>query len=208
MADALQASRTKRNKTVLCLCLAHARRKFVEIESHYPKECEQVLTWLASVYANDAKTKAQGLTAAQRLAYHQKHSQSAMDHLEEWVQGQRQQTEPNGNLGKALAYLHNHWAELTRFLKQEGAPLDNNIVEATLKVAIRHRKNSLFYKNEHSALVGDIFMSLIHTCQVAGENPFDYLTKLQDYRREIRQNPEDWMPWNYHQTLVHLGEAA
>jgi len=46
-------------------------------------------------------------------------------------------------------------------------------------MAILHRKNSLFYKTEHGAYIGDLFMSLIHTCTFAKTNPFEYLTTLQ-----------------------------
>jgi hypothetical protein len=57
------------------------------------------------------------------------------------------------------------WDRLTLFLHQAGAPLDSNIVERALKKCILHRKNSLFYKTTHGAEVGDLFMSLIHTCE-------------------------------------------
>ena len=59
-----------------------------------------------------------------------------------------------------------------------GAPLDNNIAERALKKAILHRKNALFYKTMNGAHVGDLFMSLIHTCELNGANPFDYLTEF------------------------------
>ena len=58
------------------------------------------------------------------------------------------------------------WDRLTLFLRQAGAPLDNNICERALKKTIRHRKNSLFYKTENGAGAGDLFMSLIHTCHL------------------------------------------
>jgi hypothetical protein len=48
-----------------------------------------------------------------------------------------------------------------------------------LKKAILHRKNSLFYLTENGAEVGDLVMSLIHTAELSGANPFDYLTQLQ-----------------------------
>jgi hypothetical protein len=66
-----------------------------------------------------------------------------------------------------------------------------------LKKAIQHRKNSLFYKTEHGAYIGDLFMSLIHTCVLCQVNPFDYLTQLQEHSKDLRQNPGEWMPWNY-----------
>ena len=66
-----------------------------------------------------------------------------------------------------------------------------------MKKAILHRKNALFYKTLNGARVGDLFMSLIHTCCLNGVNPVDYLTALQEHAAEIAQNPEKWLPWNY-----------
>ncbi|MFO8002854.1 transposase, partial [Thioalkalivibrio sp.] len=74
--------------------------------------------------------------------------------------------EPNSGLGKAIKYMLKHWKKLTRFLEVPGTPLDNNIAERALKYAILHRKNALFYKTQNGAKVGDLFMSLIHTCQL------------------------------------------
>ena len=65
----------------------------------------------------------------------------------------------------------NHWARLTLFLRVAGAPLDNNVCERALKMAILHRKNSLFYKTLNGAQVGDLFMSLIHTCRAQRHQP-------------------------------------
>ena len=71
-----------------------------------------------------------------------------------------------------------------------------------LKKAILHRKNAYFYKTENGARVGDLFMSLIHTCELNGVNPFDYLTELQKHTDELGAHPADWMPWNYRDTLL------
>jgi transposase len=59
-----------------------------------------------------------------------------------------------------------HWEKLTLFLRHPGPPLDNNICERALKKAILHRKNALFYKTVNGAHVGDVFMSLIYTCEL------------------------------------------
>jgi hypothetical protein len=66
-----------------------------------------------------------------------------------------------------------------------------------LKKAILHRRNSLFYKTQNGARVGDLFMSLIHTCQLCGASAFEYLTALQERIEEVVRNPARWMPWNY-----------
>jgi hypothetical protein len=112
--------------------------------------------------------------------------------------------EPNSGLGKAISYSLDHWKELTLFLEVPGAPLDSNIVERALKKAILHRRNSLFYKTEHGAHVGDIYMSLIYTCELAGADPFDYLTQLQEHAVDVALAPADWMPWNYRDTLARV----
>ena len=107
-----------------------------------------------------------------------------------------------------LHYMQNHWQELTVFLRIPNAPLDNNICERALKKAILHKKNSLFYKTEHGAAVGDMYMSLIHTCELAGANPFDYLKALQNHSDHVHNTPADWMPWNYTAALQDLLEAS
>jgi len=130
-----------------------------------------------------------------------------MDGLHKWLEAQlaEHKTEPNSGLGHAIRYRLRHWQPLTLFLRQAGAPLDNNIVERSLKRAVLHRKNSLFYRTLNGAQVGDLFMSLIHTCQLCGVNPFEYLTELLRHHRELAANPARWMPWNYRDTRRGAG---
>ena len=98
----------------------------------------------------------------------------------------------------------NHWDGLTQFLRISGAPLDNNIAERMLKTIIRIRKNSLFYKTVHGAYIGGMFTSLIQTCQMNGVNPFDYLMACQGNSSALFKAPQDWLPWNYQQTMGRL----
>jgi len=127
-----------------------------------------------------------------------------MKQLHAWLETQltEKRTEPNSGLGKAIAYLLRHWKGLTAFLRQAGAPLDNNLCERALKRAVLPRKNALFYRTLNGAQVGDLFMTLIHTCQLCGANSFDYLTELQRHALELEISPAEWMPWNYRETLA------
>jgi hypothetical protein len=59
------------------------------------------------------------------------------------------------------------------------------------------RKNSLFFKNEHGAAVGDILASLIQTCRLNGVNAWDYLVTIIRNRSDARRNPRLYLPWNY-----------
>jgi hypothetical protein len=84
----------------------------------------------------------------------------------------------------------------------EGAPLDNNTAERALKLAIRQRNNSLFYKTDYSAYIASMLTSLIATCLQAGVNALDYLVALQEHRAAVFHDPAAWLPWNYHTNLV------
>jgi transposase len=189
---------------LLANCLAHGRRQFVEVAANFPNECRYVLEMLGQVYGNDAEAREQRLTPEQRLQFHQERSGPVMEQLHRWLEGQlaQKKIEPNSGLGKAITYLLRHWRPLTAFLRIAGSPLDNNIVERALKRAVVHRKNALFYRTLHGAQVGDLFMSLIHTCQLCGANSFDYLAELQRHAQELAVNPAAWMPWNYRETLA------
>ena len=117
-------------------------------------------------------------------------------------QFEQRQVEPNCGLGKALRYLIRHWNELTLFLRKAGAPLDNNLCEQLLKRAILHRKGSMFYKTVNGAEVGDIYMSLIHTCRLCDVNPFEYLQALQQHAQDVNGHAAQWLPWNYREQLA------
>jgi transposase len=213
MCDALSRNTPKSAGGVTILlanCMAHGRRQFVDVASNFPEQCAYVLESLGMVYGIDALVREQGFDAAERLRFHQQYSGPLMQQLHKWLTDQlaERKAEPNSGLGKAISYLLNHWQPLTLFLREKGAPLDNNVVERALKKAILHRKNSLFYKTLHGAQVGDLYMSLIHTCELNGANPFDYLTELQRHAAELKANPSEWMPWNYRATLAQLTASA
>src|SRR5271154_394466 len=199
MCDALSRNLPGDLETILAHCLAHARRRFVDVYDRFPEPCRHLLESLAVVYHNDAEARERRLSPEARLQFHQGASGPTMQALHDWLERHlgEKRTEPNSALGGAIGYTLKHWEELTLFLRQAGAPLDNNVCERALKKAILHRKNALFYKTRNGARVGDLFMSLIYTCQLNQANPFDYLTELQRHADEVETCPERWMPWNY-----------
>lgn len=207
MCDALSRNLPAELETIVANCLAHGRRQFVEVVDRFPDECGRVLEALKVVYRNDAVARKRDLSPEARLAFHQAESRPVMETLHAWLERQFEDrlVEPNSSLGGAIAYMLRHWTKLTLFLRQPGAPLDNNLCERVLKRAILHRKNSLFYKTAKGALVGDAYMSLIHTCGLCGANPFDYLTELQRHADSVTARPHEWMPWNYR---TAIGDVA
>jgi len=210
MCDALSRNLPKPLAVIVGHCLAHARRHVVEVAPSFPAECRRILETLGTVYRHDAEAREQALSPEARLAYHQTHSGPLLDDLYAWLTAQLADhlVEPNSSLGQAITYLLNHRARLTLFLRQPGAPLDNNLCERALKKAILHRKNALFYKTSNGAHVGDLFMSLIHTCELEGVNPFQYLTALQRHADALEANPTAWLPWNYQDALAAAPATA
>ena len=210
MCDALSRNLPGELKTILANCLAHARRQFVDVYDRFPEQCRHLLEALAVVYRNDAIARERELSPEARLQFHQQESQAKMQELHAWLTRQLEEklAEPNSALGGAIRYMLRHWDKLTLFLRQAGAPLDNNVAERALKKAILHRKNASFYKTQNGAHVGDLFMSLIYTSQLNGANPFDYLTQLQRHVEQVAIRPELWMPWNYRAVLSESQDRA
>ena len=204
MCDALTRNLPGKLQTILAHCLAHGRRQFVDVAERFPEECRHVLETISVIYHNDAIAQERNLSPEARLRFHQAESGPTMEELHAWLARQfdERRVEPNSALGGAISYLLKHWEKLTLFLRVAGTPLDNNICEQALKKAILHRKNALFYKTCHGAHVGDVFMSLIYTCEFCGANPFDYLTEIERHAGELSANPQNWMPWNYRETLT------
>ena len=198
MSDALNSNHVKAD-TIECNCLAHARRKFVEIEQYWPEETSYAIKLLQKIYKNESVVKKEKMCDDERLLYHKNHSYTVMEEFKNYLDEllNKGKVEPNGALGQAVKYSLNHWEKLTKFLSVPGAPIDNNEAERKLKIPISTRKNSLFFLNLHGAFIGSMLMSIIATCLASGVNAIKYLTELQKNRKKVKMNPEQWLPWNY-----------
>jgi transposase len=204
MSDALSRNNAAAATLIRCHCLAHGRRQFSDLAEEFPAESAVVVNALKLIYEHDDEARDHGLSAQERLAYHQEYSEPIFTTLKTWLERQTAErvVEPNSRVGKAIAYMLGHWATLTQCVKESGAPLDNNVAERALKLAIRQRKNSLFYATEHSAYIASILTSVIATCVQAGVNALDYLVTVQEHRQEVFATPRAWLPWNYEAALV------
>lgn len=203
MTDALSRNHIADLEYIEANCLVHARRNFVQQLDKFPDSCKHLITELGKVYANEAEAKRLGLSDDSRMSYHQNHSGPIMGSLHGWAKNivDNELEEPNSGLGKALNYLLKHWDKLTRFLDVPGCPLDNNVSERAIKRMVLYRKNSLFYRNENGSRAGDLFMSLIHTCELNGVPAYEYLVKVLRHSDHAALEPGSWLPWNYKSML-------
>jgi hypothetical protein len=208
MADALAVNWGHEEEVIEAKCMAHGRRGILEVEELEPEACKVVLDAISEVYRYEAETA--GMSKEERLRYHQSKSSPVMEKMKKWIELQFNErlVEPNSGVGRALQYWLNHWEGLTAWLRVAGAPLDNNAVERALKQFILMRKNSLFFKTEHGAAVGDILGSLIQTCRLNGINPWDHLVTIMRRQKEVRREPQMFLPWNYRQAEPAAASAA
>ena len=204
MADASASNRVGEVTAVEAGCWAHARRNFVEAEEHFPYECKHVLEAIGFVYGVDAEAREKKLGPGERLVLHQRQSRPVLEALRTWMRERLEHRliEEHSSLGRAMRYVERHWSLLARFLEEPGIPLDNNPAERSLRRSVLHRRNSLFFRNEHGAAVGDILASLIESCALNDANPLEYLTAIGRYARAVRGDPAAWLPWTYCETVA------
>ena len=188
---------THREKTIVALCNAHAYRKLREHQKDHPGLSE-VVELYAMVFANEERCRQGGLPSDVRLELHAAHSLPLMEEIRKRLLSYlytEQRTTPNSLLGIDIRYFLKRYEALTRFCHVEGVPLDNNENEREIKVTVKHRKNSLFYKTPFGAYVGDIWMSLIETAILNKVNPWKWIVDVLRHPLEVREAPELWLPW-------------
>ena len=199
MSDALPSNRPTVRESVISLCNSHARRKFVDVINHFSDEVEYILERYGQIWTNEHRVVEQNLTASQRLDHHQTHSLPVMAEIKLWGETHLSDgsIEENCGLGKAIRYFIKHYAGLSCFCRLEGVKIDNNQIEAMLKIVVRDRKNAMFHKSLLGATIGDVITSMIATGSEAGINVFNYFTVLQRDKEKVKANPENYLPWNY-----------
>jgi transposase len=166
----------------LAHCWAHARRKYVEAEPHYPAACQAVLDLIRQLYAVEARVPALPADAtaedrrdvrALRARLRGEQSRGLVREIRDWALGQR--VLPESSLGKAISYMLGLWAGLTRFLDDPRIPIDNNHTERGLRGMVVGRKNHYGSRSQRGTEVAALFYSLIESAKLCGVDPKAYL---------------------------------
>jgi transposase len=209
MSDALSSN----SPTVLPVrhgyCNAHCRRLFYDLKSQSPTEIEWLLDTYGIIWKNDNEASDKNLNAQARLAFHKEKSLPVMEELQSWAteKSKASNFEANSPMGKAIKYLLRHFDKLSLFCHEPGALLDNNRMEEKLKIVIRGRKTSHFYKTAIGAGIANVLISIIATTISAGINIFHYLCALQQHHPVVKAEPSLWLPWNYEEQLKSTTES-
>jgi transposase len=184
-------------------CMAHARRKFVELEiSGKSQIAGQAVEQIRQLYEIEREAAALSSEARQRIR--QSRSKPILDGLHQWMQAQRTKV-PNGvATAKALDYSLKRWAALTRYLDDGSVPIDNNQVENLIRPWALGRKNWLFAGSLRSGRRAAAIMSLIQSAKLNGHEPYAYLkdvlTRLPTHKASAINEllPHNWKPTTDH----------
>lgn len=184
-------------------CMAHARRKFVELEiSGKSQIAGQAVEQIQQLYEIEREAAALSSEARQRIR--QSRSKPILDGLHQWMQAQRTKV-PNGvATAKALDYSLKRWAALTRYLDDGSVPIDNNQVENLIRPWALGRKNWLFAGSLRSGRRAAAIMSLIQSAKLNGHEPYAYLkdvlTRLPTHKASAIDEllPHNWKPTTDH----------
>ncbi len=155
-------------------CMAHARRKFVELEASGKSQiAAQAVDCIGQLY--EVEREAQSLSAEERRQLRQARSKPILDHLHQWMQANRLKIPDGTASAKALDYSLKRWAALTRYLDDGALAIDNNRVENLIRPWALGRSNWLFAGSLRSGQRAANVMSLIQSAKLNGHEPYAYL---------------------------------
>jgi transposase len=161
----------------LAFCLAHARRKFVEVvKLTGSSEALSILARIAEIYRIEAELR--GQSADTRLTVRRRETASIMRELKVQLTELSDDVSSKSALGKAVSYTLNHWGGLAAFLEDGRIEVDSNVVERSIKSVALTRKNSLFVGNARGGKTFAVLASLVNTCKLNGVDPEAWLTDV------------------------------
>lgn len=155
-------------------CLAHARRKFFELESAggHPIAAE-ALARIARLYAIEAEARNGSVT--ERAWLREAHARPELESLQQWLLSLQPGVAPGSGLGKAIQYTLRRWPALSRYAQGGDLPIDNNPVENAIRPIALGKKNWLFAGSERAGRRAAAIQSLLATAKLNSLEPVGWL---------------------------------
>ncbi|MEZ4261979.1 MAG: transposase [Polyangiaceae bacterium] len=150
-------------------CWAHIRRKFVDCESAFPEETEQILSLTRELYEIEDRTPRDPDGDIARAQLRTTESRCVLARIQAWCVGVK--CTPGSALAKAIDYMSRRWSRATRFLDDPAIPLDNNAAERALRGVVVGRKNHYGSRSRRGTEVAAVLYSLIESAKLADVDP-------------------------------------
>lgn len=183
----------------LAFCLAHARRKFVDVvKLTGSSEALSILARIAEIYRIEADLR--GGSADTRLIVRRREASPIMRELKAKLTELSDEVSSKSALGKAVSYTLNHWGGLTAFLEDGRVEVDSNVVERSMKSVALTRKNSLFVGSASGGKTFAVIASLVNTCKLNGVDPEVWLADVLERIISGKVKANDMgslLPWTW-----------
>jgi transposase len=185
-------------QATLVACLAHIRRKFIDVKKLQGKKkagkVDVVLSLIGKLYGIEKRIK--GKSVEEKFSIRQSQAKPIVTTLYNWLIEHKYKIPPKSKLGEAISYSLNQFEKFQRYLEDGRLSIDNNRAERAVKPFVIGRKAWLFSYTETGANASAILYSLVETAKANNLIVYDYIvTCLQ----QISENPNDTvalLPWN------------
>ena len=197
-------------------CLAHVRRKFMDLIKAQGKNrpsgsADQALAYIQQLYGLEKQARQQKLSAEEILTLRREQARPIMEQFHQWLCKRSSQAPPKGLLGKAISYTLNQWNRLQVYLDEPLLTPDNNPAENAIRPFVLGRKNWLFAGTPQGAEASAMLFSLIETAKANNCEPYSYLRHIFTHLPNA-QSVEDYealLPWNINKLqILQMGEEV
>lgn len=155
-------------------CMAHARRKFFELNHAQPNAiAQEALLRIAALY--DIERRGRALSIEERTALRGREAAPLLEALHAWLKATRVTVANGGGTAKAIDYSLKRWPALARYASDGALPIDNNPVENAIRPVCLGKKNWLFVGSERAGKRAAAIQSLLATAELNGLDPAAWL---------------------------------
>ena len=179
-------------------CLAHLRRKIVDIHESQPTDLSTTaLAGIQAIYRIEDEIR--GLSPPQRLAARASRTRPLLRALRRQLRRMSRGLSHHVEIAKAFAYGTKRWRAFNRFLFDGRLEPDNLIAERAVRGFTVGRRNWLFSGSFPAAQRSAVILSIVETCRLNNVEPEAYMADVM----EKIQN--DWpasrwdelLPWHW-----------
>lgn len=178
-------------------CMAHIRRKFVDIhKSQGSAIAAEVIKRIAQLYKIEKEIR--GSPPDKRRGKRHIEAKPIFENLEDYLQAQQAQISGKSVLARAIRYALSRMKHLTPYLENGHLELDNNTAERAMRPIALGRKNYMFIGSEQGGKAAAIAYTLIETSKMNNIDPQAWLTDVLARIADHKINDIDaLLPWNY-----------
>ncbi|MDQ1303976.1 MAG: transposase [Pseudomonadota bacterium] len=155
-------------------CLAHARRKFFDLNAAQPNAiAQEALARIAALY--EIEQRGRPMSIAERATLRQSEAAPLLHSLHAWLKATRLVVAHGGGTARAIDYSLKRWPALSRYVTDGALPIDNNPVENAIRPVCLGKKNWLFTGSERAGKRAAAIQSLLATAKLNGLDPAAWL---------------------------------